>query len=64
MLLAPVVRFWSVLMSPLTAVMRQIGHGAIPEGTAPESIFLSEDGLRFLLNVTDEETSSKTTRRR
>jgi putative hemolysin len=33
-----------------------VGHSALPEGAAEESIFLSEDGLRFLLNVTEEET--------
>ncbi len=27
----------------------------MPKGAAPESVFLSEDGLRFLLNVSDEE---------
>jgi len=55
--LAPLVRLAVLFLSPLTALMRQIGHRAIPDGTAPESIFLSEDGLRFLLNVTEEETA-------
>ena len=55
--LAPLVRFLTVALTPVTAVMRQIGHDAIPDGTATESIFLSEDGLRFLLNVTEEETT-------
>ncbi len=36
--------------------MRRIGEGAVQTGIAAESIFLSEDGLRFLLNVSDEET--------
>ena len=36
--------------------MRRAGHAAAPAGAAAESIFLSEDGLRFLLNVTEEET--------
>ncbi len=44
------------LLSPLTAVLRRLGQKAAPPGTAAESIFLSEDGLRFLLNVTDEES--------
>ncbi len=43
------------LLSPFTAVLRRLGQKAAPAGTAAESIFLSEDGLRFLLNVTDEE---------
>jgi CBS domain containing-hemolysin-like protein len=37
--------------------MRRIGQGAVPAGTAVESIFLSEDGLRFLLNATEEEAT-------
>lgn len=44
------------LLSPLTAVLRRLGQKAAPPGTAAESIFLSEDGLRFLLNVADEES--------
>jgi CBS domain containing-hemolysin-like protein len=54
--LARVVRVLGLLVSPITLVMRRIGHSAAPEGAAEESIFLSEDGLRFLLNVTEEET--------
>ena len=55
--LAPLVRVLTILLTPFTALLQRIGHGAVPEGTAPESIFLSEDGLRFLLNVTEEETT-------
>ncbi len=44
------------LLAPLTAVLRRLGQSAAPPGSAAESIFLSEDGLRFLLNVTDEES--------
>jgi putative hemolysin len=55
--LAPVVQFFAFILTPITALMRRVGHRAIPDGTAPESIFLSEDGLRFLLNVTEEETT-------
>jgi putative hemolysin len=54
--LARTVRFLTWALSPFTAVMRRTGHAAAPAGAAEESIFLSEDGLRFLLNVTDEET--------
>ena len=36
--------------------MLRIGQGAVRPGASAESIFLSEDGLRFLLNVSDEET--------
>jgi CBS domain containing-hemolysin-like protein len=55
--LAPFVRVLTILLSPFTALLQRIGRGAAPAGTAPESIFLSEDGLRFLLNVTEEETT-------
>jgi putative hemolysin len=44
------------VLTPVTALMRRIGRSAVPNGAVPESIFLSEDGLRFLLNVTEEET--------
>ena len=53
--LAPLVRALALLLSPVTALLRRIGGGAVPKGAAPESVFLSEDGLRFLLHVTDEE---------
>ncbi len=54
---APLVQIIALLLTPITSAMRGIGHSAVPEGTAPESIFLSEDGLRFLLNATEEETA-------
>lgn len=54
--IAPFVRLFVVLLSPITSLVRKIGRGAVADGTAEESIFLSEDGLRFLLNVTEEET--------
>ncbi len=54
---APLVQAFATLLNPITATMRRIGHVAVPEGTAPESIFLSEDGLRFLLNATEEEAT-------
>jgi len=54
--LAPLVKGFAWVLTPLTALMRRIGRSAVPDGAVPESIFLSEDGLRFLLNVTEEET--------
>jgi putative hemolysin len=54
--LAPFVRGVTLILTPLTALMRRIGYRAVPDGAIPESIFLSEDGLRFLLNVNEEET--------
>jgi putative hemolysin len=54
--LAPVVQAVAWVLTPVTALMRRIGRSAVPNGAVPESIFLSEDGLRFLLNVTEEET--------
>ena len=54
--LAPVIHFFVIILTPVTAIMRRIGRGNVPEGVSAENIFLSEDGLRFLLNVTDEES--------
>jgi putative hemolysin len=53
--LAPLVRLLSLILKPVTAILWRIGGGAVPKGAAPESVFLSEDGLRFLLHVSDEE---------
>jgi putative hemolysin len=53
---APFVQGVTLILTPLTTLMRRIGYGAVPDGAVPESIFLSEDGLRFLLNVNEEET--------
>ncbi len=53
---APVVQTLAILLSPITAIMRRIGQEAVADGATTESIFLSEDGLRFLLSFTDEET--------
>ena len=55
MRLAPLVRLVDLLLAPITAVLRRVGGGVVPKGAAPESVFLSEDGLRFLLHVSDEE---------
>jgi CBS domain containing-hemolysin-like protein len=54
--LAPFVQGVALILTPLTALMRRIGHSAVPDGAISESIFLSEDGLRVLLNVAEEET--------
>jgi putative hemolysin len=54
--LGPPVQVLAVLLTPLTVIMRRIGHTAAPDGAAAESLFLSEDGLRFLLNAGEEET--------
>ncbi len=54
--LAPVVRFLALILTPITASLRRIGGGAVPKGASPESIFLSEDGLRFLLQASNEES--------
>jgi CBS domain containing-hemolysin-like protein len=53
--LAPVIRSLALVLTPITALLRRIGGGAVPKGVSPESVFLSEDGLRFLLHVSDEE---------
>ncbi len=54
--LALPVRVVTLLLSPLTAFLQRLAQDAAPSGTLSESIFLSEDGLRFLLNVTDQES--------
>ena len=54
--LAPIVRFLALILTPITALLRRVGGGAVPKGASPESVFLSEDGLRFLLHVSDEES--------
>lgn len=54
--LALPVRFVAFLLKPVVVLLQRVGLGVAPSGTAPESIFLSEDGLRFLLNVTGEES--------
>ena len=53
--LAPPVSAIAFLLRPVTALMRGMGSRLVPAGTAPESIYLSEDGLRFLLNAGEEE---------
>jgi CBS domain containing-hemolysin-like protein len=55
--LAPFVRVLTIVLTPLTALLQRIGHRLAPEGAAAESIFLSEDGLRFLLNAAGEEAT-------
>ena len=54
--LAPLVRLLALILKPVTAILWRIGGGAVPQGAAAESVFLSEDGLRFLLHVSDEES--------
>jgi magnesium and cobalt exporter, CNNM family len=54
--LAPFVQGVTLILTPLTVLMRRIGTSAVPDGAIPESIFLSEDGLRFLLSVNEEDT--------
>ncbi|HEX9114716.1 MAG TPA: hemolysin family protein [Anaerolineae bacterium] len=53
---APLLHVLAFLATPLTAPMRRIGQQIAPRGAAAESIFLSEDGLRFLLNSGEDET--------
>jgi len=55
--LAPSVQILTFLLTPLTALMRQIGQDAALDNSTPESILLSEDGLRFLLNMSAEESA-------
>jgi putative hemolysin len=58
--LAGPVQFFAFVLSPVTAPLRHIGRrlrGPASGAEEPEeSIFLSEDGLRFLLNVAEGES--------
>jgi putative hemolysin len=50
------VRALAVLLTPITWLMLRIGKQATPAGASADNIFLSEDGLRFLLNASEDET--------
>lgn len=57
--LAPSINVGVHLLWPLTAFLRHVGH-EVGDGDADaeeESVFLSEEGLRLLINVRDEEDS-------
>jgi CBS domain containing-hemolysin-like protein len=54
--LAPMVSFAAIILTPVTWPMRKLAGSAVPAGAAAESIFLSEDGLRLLLDISDEES--------
>lgn len=54
--LGPAVRFLARLLSPLTAPLRSLGYtilGRKPDADS-DDLFLSEDGLRLLINVGEE----------
>ncbi|MFN2167166.1 MAG: hemolysin family protein, partial [Anaerolineae bacterium] len=46
----------AALLSPLTGVLRRLGYAVLgsDQDTSRDTLFFSEDGLRFLLNVGDE----------
>ncbi|MCC7354058.1 MAG: HlyC/CorC family transporter [Anaerolineae bacterium] len=54
------VQFFATILTPVTAPLRYLGgrlRGHNADAKEPEeSLFLSEDGLRFLLNVAEEES--------
>ena len=52
---APGLRFLAWMLYPITAAMRFVSHRAVAEGTSPDSVFLSEGGLRLLLDSNDQE---------
>ncbi len=52
--LTPLVRLLALFLSPLTFLVLRLTQSSVPQGAAPESIFLSEGGLHFLLNVGEE----------
>lgn len=55
--LAPLINFCVYMLWPVTAFVRHVGHevGDGDEDAEDESVFLSEEGLRLLINVRDEE---------
>ena len=56
--LAGPMRLLSILLSPITMVLRNVGqrvYGSGENGAVDESIFLSEAGLRFLLRMSQPE---------
>lgn len=55
--LAPFVRLLVLGLLPVTALLRRIGQDSTPDGSAADSVFLSDAGLRFLLNATEEQTT-------
>jgi putative hemolysin len=54
--IAPIVRSLALLLSPITSLMLRAGQSSVPNGEPVENLFLSEGGLRFLLNGSEEET--------
>ena len=55
--LAPFVRLLVLGLTPVTAFLRRLNKDAAHDGAAAATIFLSDDGLRFLLDVTEEQTT-------
>lgn len=54
---APAVQVLSTLLLPISFGLRKLGAAVRGPEASEESIFLSEDGLRFLLNMGDGEGS-------
>jgi putative hemolysin len=50
------LRTLAVLLTPITWLILRIGKQATPQGAAADNLFLSEAGLRFLLNASEDET--------
>jgi CBS domain containing-hemolysin-like protein len=55
--LAPFVRLLVLGLTPVTAFLRRLNQDAAHDGAAAATIFLSDDGLRFLLDVTEKQTT-------
>jgi CBS domain containing-hemolysin-like protein len=54
--IAPPLRGLALLLWPVTWLMLRIGQAGTPEGASADNLFMSEDGLRLLLNASEEET--------
>ncbi|MGC8781900.1 MAG: hemolysin family protein [Anaerolineae bacterium] len=55
--LAPFVRLLTVVLRPITALLEGIGRAAAPQGATGDSLFLTEEGLRFLIQASERGTA-------
>jgi|YNPNPStandDraft_1061719.scaffolds.fasta_scaffold11886_5 putative hemolysin len=55
--LAPLVRLLMLALRPITAVLESIGRAVTPPSATAESLFLTEEGLRFLIHASEQGTA-------
>ncbi|MEJ5199323.1 MAG: hemolysin family protein [Anaerolineae bacterium] len=54
--LVPFVRLLGFILRPITALLEGIGRAAAPSGANTDSLFLTEEGLRFLIQASEQGT--------